>query len=80
MPTYRMYVFCNKCSETHPTILFELPEEIEPTQSLADAYKGREVPPQVAKMVRNHFTCPNTGGNYGEVDQSQVFFRKVIAT
>jgi hypothetical protein len=60
--------------------LFELPEEIEPTQSLADAYKGREVPPQVAKMVRNHFTCPNTGGNYGEVDLSQVFFRKVIAT
>ena len=79
MPKYWMQVFCKKCSQTHPTFAFELPEEIESNQCVADVYKGREVPPIIAVALSNRLTCPNTGGNYGD-DTRQAILIKVKET
>ena len=73
MPQYRMQVFCKACSQMHRTFEFELPEEIESNESVADIYKGREVPSVIAVALSNRLTCPDTGGNYGD-DTTQSFF------
>ena len=79
MPQYRMQVFCKECHQTHPTFAFELPEEIESNQCVADVYKGREVPSIIAVALSNRLTCPNTGGNYGD-DTTRSFLIKVTNT
>lgn len=76
MAKYKMQVFCKQCSEVHPTFVFELSEQIEPNQSVADAYRGRELPPIISVILSNRLTCPNTGGNYGD-DTSQAFLVKL---
>lgn len=76
MPRYLMQVYCNDCSQSHPTFVFELPEEIESNQCVAELYKGREVPSTIAMILSNSLTCPNTGGNYGD-EASRAYLIKV---
>ena len=74
MPRYMMNVFCNECSQPHPTgIVIQRPEEIDPTQSIGEIYDGRDVPPEIVMMLGNYFQCPATRQMYQQKDNRQVF-------
>jgi hypothetical protein len=74
MPMYMVHVFCNHCSQPHPSgIAVNLAEDISKTQSVGDIYDGRELPGQIVTMTSNYFTCPNTGKMYQQKDNKQVF-------
>jgi hypothetical protein len=72
-----MHVFCNECSVPHPTgIVVESAEDIDPNQSVADAYDGRELLQEIATFTNNSFRCPATGNFYRQKDNRQVFLVK----
>ena len=72
---YRMHVFCNECSEPHPTpIVVKRGERLAADQSVGDIYDGVEVPAEIVTMLGNSFRCPNTGKMFTQHDNYQVFF------
>ena len=78
MPRYMMHVFCSECLLPHPGgIVIETAEEIDPKQSVADIYDGRDLPQQIAMLINNSFRCPTTGKFYRQRDNSDVFLVKM---
>ena len=74
MGTYRVYVFCDECFETHPMSLrISLDDGPTDKQSIGDLYAGRELPPQVATLIDNQTVCPTTGKMILQRDNHQVF-------
>jgi hypothetical protein len=75
MPKYDIFVVCNACSDTHPigtsVMLADGPAE---TQSIAAAYAGKNVPPDLFKLRMNRVQCPRTGRQYAQTnDQKEIF-------
>jgi hypothetical protein len=74
MEQYSVCVFCEDCGETHPMgICVGLDDGPPKKSSIGDAYKGKEVPKNIANMADNKITCPNTGNWITETDKDQVF-------
>lgn len=78
MPQYMMHVFCSECSVPHASgIVIDSKDEVDPTQSMADIYDGRDLPPQIAMFINNSFHCPATGKFYRQRDNGDVFLVKM---
>ena len=74
MAKYSVYVFCNECSDVHPTgIVISLDDGPVDKSSIGDTYAGKELPPQIATLTNNTFTCPNTNKPFSQSDNDQVF-------
>lgn len=71
---YMVHVFCDECGVPHPTgVVIASDELISPDQSVGDVYDGRDVPPEIATMRDNRFTCPRTNRLFNQRDNRQVF-------
>lgn len=74
MAMYSVYYFCNECSEVHPMgISLALDDGPPSKESIGNTYKGKELPPQVAMLINNTLTCPNTSKPTTQKDNNQVF-------
>ena len=74
MAKYSIYAFCNECSEPHPMkITLSLDDGPPEKASIGDAYAGRELPDEVARLNNNEVQCPQTGNLFVQKDNSQVF-------
>ena len=74
MAKYGIHVFCDECGKTHPMgISIELNDGPAEKASIGDTYSGRDLPPQVAKLVNNRIQCPETGELLVQKDNDQVF-------
>jgi hypothetical protein len=53
MSKYSVYVFCDECGETHPMgISIDLRDGPAEKASIGDAYKGKELPQNVANQKK----------------------------
>ena len=78
MPSYVVTAYCTECCSTHPTgVEFDWPERIAPTESIAEAFNGTALPPEIVTMSRNYFLCPQTGKMYKQTDNNKLFLTKL---
>jgi hypothetical protein len=74
MATYSVHFFCDECSEVHPLgISISLDDGPADKASIGDTYAGKELPPQIALLIDNKTTCPNTRRLTSQKDNNQVF-------
>jgi hypothetical protein len=74
MAKYSIHVFCNECTDVHPTgIVINLDDGPVNKASIGDTYAGKELPIEVATLKNNTFTCPNTSKPFSQSDNDQVF-------
>jgi hypothetical protein len=73
MPKYDIFAVCNACGDTHPTgISINLDGPIK-KRSIAEAYRGKDLPPSVASLKQDRVYCPNLGRHYAQTDNKQIF-------
>jgi len=87
VPTYDLSVRCKDCGINHPVLLrLYLDEVPERTQSLAELFHGRPVPPQVKAIRWHQGLCPKTGRKIRLENDSEIFlvppehYRRAIVT
>jgi hypothetical protein len=74
MPRYDIFAVCNACGEAHSTgIAIMLQTGPRQNQSVADAFAGKEPPPEVAAVKNNRVYCPKTGRGYAQTNYKQIF-------
>ena len=74
MTQYSVHFFCDECSEVHPLgISIEMDDGPVEKESIGNLYAGKELPPQIATLINNKTTCPNTGRLTSQEDNNQVF-------
>ena len=74
MAQYKVYVFCNHCSDVHPMpIGINLDNGPVEKTKLRDLYSGEELPKNIARLLNNKVTCPNSGKLFTQKDNDQVF-------
>jgi hypothetical protein len=73
MAQYRVYACCNRCDRLHrmDTIL-TLDDGPINRQSIAKAYKGKRVPPQVARLTQAYVSCRESGNVFVQQDRKQI--------
>jgi len=71
---YDVYVFCNECGKVHPMGI-KIGLDLGPVdkQSVGDTYRGKELPPEVANLIKNWTRCSETGKMFRQKDNNQVF-------
>jgi hypothetical protein len=74
MPRYDILAVCNACGEAHSTGITIMLETGPPQkQSIADAFTGKELPPEVAGLKNNRVYCPKTGRGYAQTNYKKIF-------
>jgi len=74
MAKYSVYVFCDDCGDVHPMgISIELEDGPADKASIGDTYAGKELPPQIAKLLNNITHCPKSGKSILQRNNDQVF-------
>ena len=77
MPFYIVTAYHERCGVAHPTgVELEWPERISAEQSIAQAFAGIALPPEITTMSRNYFLCPHTGEMYKQSDNNRLFLQK----
>lgn len=74
MPAYDITARCKDCGIDHPVLLrVHIDEGPDHKQSIADSFRGRPVPPQVAAIRSHTALCPKTGRKFSLEDDNKVF-------
>jgi hypothetical protein len=74
MPAYDIYVQCADCGGEHPVLMkIFLPDGPERTQSIAECFVGRSLPPQVAAIKNHSALCLKTGKRFTLHEEDKVF-------
>jgi hypothetical protein len=74
MPKYDIFASCNACGDDHPMgILVMLQSGPVKKQSIAGAFAGKDLPPNVATLKDNRVYCPRTGRGYAQTDNRKIF-------
>ena len=74
MPKYDIFALCNACGDLHPTgISLILDNGPLNKQSIADAFAGQDLPPDVATLKNERVYCPKTGRRYAQTVYRQIF-------
>ena len=74
MAKYSVQVSCPECSGQHDTgIKLNLQDGPADEQSIGDVYNGKELPPDIAALNNNTYTCPRTRRTFVQNNNSDVF-------
>jgi hypothetical protein len=74
MANYAVQVCCPECSGQHDTgIKLSLQDGPADEQSIENFYKGKELPPDIAALNNNTYTCPRTARTFVQNENNQVF-------
>ena len=77
MTGYIVTAYCDQCSTPHSTgVELDWPKKISPTKSIAEAFHGTALPPEISVMSRNYFLCPQTGKMYKQTDNNKLYLIK----
>jgi hypothetical protein len=78
MPTYDIYVRCSDCGGEHPLLMkIFLSDGPSRTQSIAEFFRGRPMPPQVSALRRHSALCLKTGKKFNLEKDDEVFLMPV---
>ena len=73
MAQYRILVFCTGCGRTHPartTLLDDGPAE---KTTVAEAYKNKPLPLELAKLLKKDILCPELAISVMLSDADKVY-------
>jgi hypothetical protein len=70
MPKYDISVLCEVHRKGIAVMLQSGPQQ---KQSVADAFAGKELPPDLAALKNNRVSCPKTGRQYAQTDYKEIF-------
>ena len=74
MAKYSVYVFCDDCGDVHPMgISIELKDGPADKASIGDTYAGKELPPEIVRLMNNRTNCPKSGKPILQRNNNQVF-------
>ena len=73
MPKYDIFAVCAACGDTHPTGISIILDGPIKKQSIAAAYRGKDIPPHLATLKQNRVYCPKMGRHYAQTDNKQIF-------
>jgi hypothetical protein len=74
MARYAIYIFCSECSDEHPMgVTVDLSDGPPSRECISNTYAGKELPPEVAALITNMVTCPQTQRLTSQQDHDQVF-------
>ena len=74
MATYDAYALCIACGDLHSmgiSITLEGPQIAK--QSIAEKFRGKELPANIAGLKDARVYCPKLGRHYGQRDNEQIF-------
>ena len=72
MPAYDIYVQCD-CRGEHPLLMkIFLADGPDRSQSIAEWFKGRSVPPQISALKRHSALCLKTGKKFTLEEDDKV--------
>jgi hypothetical protein len=74
MAQYRILVFCTDCDRTHPVRATLLLDD-GPTEkaTVADAYKDKTLPFELAKLLKKDILCPELAKSVTLEDADKVY-------
>jgi hypothetical protein len=73
MPAYEIFVRCVDCGNEHPVLMkIHLDHGPHRKQSLAEAFQGRSMPPQVLAIREHNALCLKTGRKFKLENDEQV--------
>jgi hypothetical protein len=73
MTVYNIYAYCD-CGKVHAQgILISLDDGPAERQSIGDAFKGKELPPQLRGVDNRSARCPKTGKTFYQNDLFKLF-------
>jgi hypothetical protein len=73
MPKYDILARCNACGDEHSIDLISLTSGPSRKQSIAEAFGGKDLPPELAALKNNRVYCPKTGKGYAQADYDKIF-------
>jgi hypothetical protein len=74
MPAYDISAHCKNCGIDHPVLLrIYLPDGPTSKQSVADAFRGRAIPPQVKALYWHTALCFKTGSKFKLEKDDDIF-------
>jgi hypothetical protein len=73
VPKYDVYAVCNACGDAHSTGIFINLDGPVKKRSIAEAYRGKDVPASIAALKRDRVYCPNLGRHYAQTGNNQIF-------
>jgi hypothetical protein len=70
---YDVFAVCNACGDAHSTgISINLDGPVK-KRSIAQAYRGKNLPRHLATLKQDRVYCPNLGRHYLQTDYRQIF-------
>jgi hypothetical protein len=74
MARYSIIVFCSYCGRTHPARLtITLKDGPTKKATVADAYKHKTLPLNLAKLLKNAILCPESANSVMLDDTNKVY-------
>lgn len=71
---YEVHVTCNKCGDVHDMgITVVLEDGPAKKQSVGALYNGKPLPKNLADLISNSISCPNTGRQSTQKNNQQIF-------
>lgn len=71
---YGVFASCNKCGGVHELgISVLLTDGPVDRQSIAELYRGKTLPKNLADLANNSVTCPKTGRQSTQKNNDQIF-------
>ena len=74
MAHYRIVVFCTSCDRAHPTGATVYLRDGPPSKtSVAEAYKDKRLPPELAKLLKKDILCPELAISVTLADTNELY-------
>jgi hypothetical protein len=73
MANYTVHIFCDQCFGTHVIGRIGLDDGPVDRGSIVGTYAGKPLPQEVANLINNYTTCPNTSRLIQQRNNHQVF-------
>jgi hypothetical protein len=73
VPRYDVFAVCNACGDAHPTGISMNLEGRVKRRTIAEAYRGKQLPSHLITLKQDRVYCPNLGRHYPHTDYRQIF-------
>jgi len=75
MPKYSITAYCDQCKRPHTMgIIVEIPNGPTETKSIADTFKGQDIPHKLKTLLNEKIQCPITQTVFMQNETHKFFF------
>jgi hypothetical protein len=73
VPKYDVFAVCNACGIAHPTGISIHLEGPVKRRTIAEAYRGKQLPSDLVMLKQGRVYCRKLGRHYPQTDYRQIF-------